>query len=215
MTITKAGDIFKFAITSNEFAFGRVMLNITTQCVKTNKIDKDNPLWPFREYLLVQVYKQTTFGDTPSASDILIPGILISGGCLEDKSWEIVSFKEVKPQEVEFSEGLSSEKAIKGAFMKGECRIVFEIEFSEIEKINIPPVGNPCKILPEVVLYQLGRKDEINNPRLTDKEFRNPASFDLRFSPYRDKILKLAGIDPGASYYELSKRLGFDVSRFY
>ena len=215
MTIPKAGDIFKFPITSNEFAFGRIMLNISAQCVKTKKIDRDNDLWPFREYLLVQVYQQTTKGDTPSKNDILLPGIMMSGGCIEDKTWDIVDFKEVKPQEVEFPEGLSSEKAIKGALMKGECRIVFDMEFSEIEKINIPPIGNPCKILPEVVLFQLGRKDEINNPRLTNKEFRNPASFDLRFSPYREKIFELAGIDPGESYYELSKRLGFDVSRFY
>jgi hypothetical protein len=215
MTIPKAGDIFRFSITSNEFAFGRIMLNITAQCVKTKKIDRDNALWPFKEYLLVQVYQQTTKGDTPSQNDILLPGIMISDGCIEEKTWETVDFKEVKPQEVEFPEGLSSEKSFTGAFIKGECKIVFAMEFSEIEKIDIPPIGNSCKILSEVVLFQLGRKDEIDNPLLTNKEFRNPASFDLRFSRYREKIFELAGIDPGESYYELSKRLGFDVSRFY
>jgi hypothetical protein len=145
----------------------------------------------------------------------LIPAILISAGCIEEGTWEIVGFEEVDPRSVEFPEGLSSEKAVKGALMKGECRVLFEIEFSELEKIDLPPKGNVCRVLPEIVLFQLGRKDEINNPRLTDKEIRNPANFDLRFSTHRKKIFELAGLDPNETYYELSKRMGFDIGRFY
>lgn len=211
----KAGDIFKFPVNSKEFAFGRILLDIKTQCVKTKKINQDNPLIAFPKAILVEVYAQITTGEIPQKKEILIPGILTSSSFFKIKKWEIVDFEKVDYTKIDFPETLSSEKAERGLLVKGELKIPFEMEFEELEELGMEPCTQPCIIFGELVLYQLGKKDEINNPRLVDKELRNLANDDLRFSKHRKRILKLAGIDPKESYYDLSKRMGHDLSRFY
>jgi hypothetical protein len=208
----KSGDIFRFPLNSREWAFGKIWLDIQ-KGIDSKKINKESPLFAFPKSILVEIYVETSTGKLPDKRKSLIPGIFTGSGCLKDETWEIIGNEKVDAKEIDFPEGLSSEKTTQAAFIKGEVRKLFDMEFEEIEKIGIVPNIQPCRIFHEFVLFHLGRRNEIDNPYLENIELRNLGKYDLRFSSVRKKILDLAGLDENESYNEMSKRFGFDLER--
>ncbi len=213
----KPGDLFSVQIAPNEFAFGRVMLNIQDQCVKAGLIRPDNPLsrWP-EGVALVEIYAETSAGALPDFTGTVIPGVFIPFGFLVDGLFATVGFTQVDPHELEFPEALSIKTISEAQLIKGELKIPMAgMGLEEVEAIDVTPATIPTVFLAEYILYAMGRKDDIHNPVLVDKELRNLNRYDLRFSDHRAEVFAAAGLDPDESYYELSKRMGFDLARFY
>lgn len=215
MASIKSGDIFSIQISPTEFAFGKVNLNIQTQCVDKNLITKNNPLSSFEDVILIEIYRETSKNNLPEKREVLIPGLLTLSEFFNRGVFPVVGFSEVVPQNVDFPESLTVEGVTQAGFVKGEIKHIFPMGIEAIESIKIYPKTLPPIILPEIILYQLGRKEEIKNPALVNKELRNLNRHDLRFSEHRQKVYEKAGLDPNESYYEMSKRMGFDLARFY
>ena len=211
----KAGDIFKIPLTEDEYAFGRLMLDVRAQCIETGKIANDNPLMIFPDALLIEIYRNTSAGQLPSNLEVLIPGLFSSNHCLRDGSWEIIDHKDVDPRELEFPESLSAGETSGAMLVRGETRQPVPMDMNEIMDIGIYPTMHPCRVLQELILFHLGRKDEIENREPDEVEYYELTNYDLRYYPERNRILTSGGIDPDEKYYELATRLGHDPGRFY
>lgn len=211
----KPGDIFSFPVKNGELGFGRVMLNIQTQCISSGKIDDDNPLRIHQDVVLVEIYSQTSEGDMPDSWDVLIPGILTHDDWIKRGMWKTVGSDKVDPHGVEFPEGLSIETVSTAALIRGELALPLEMKAEKVDAIGIHPGTKAGWIFGAIVLYHLGREDEIDVPRLNDTSKLDLANYDLRFSEHRSGIYAQLGEDADESYYELSKRKGFDLARFY
>jgi len=215
--IPKAGDIFSFQIAPDEFAFGRVMLNLRTQCLDKKLIGSDNPLNLFEDgnFMLADLYRETSSGDLPEARSIAISGILTTYTFLALGIWMIVGLESVNPQEVDFPEGISVESVTKAALVRGELKISFNMDIEEVEKIGIYPKTFPPSMLSEILLFNLGRGNEINNKNSENKDYLGMSNLDLRYSKHRERVYELLGEDMNESYYDKACRYGFDLKRFY
>ncbi|MCW5599987.1 Imm26 family immunity protein [Nitrosomonas sp.] len=213
----KAGDIFSFQIAPDEFAFGRVMLNLRTQCFDKELIGSANPLNYFKDgkFILADLYRETSSGDLPEGRSIAISGILTTYSLLMLGIWKIVGFESVNPQEVDFPEGVSVESVTKAALVRGELSLSFNMNIKEVEKIGIYPQTFPPSMLSEILLFNLGRGNEINNKNSENKDFLDMSNLDLRYSKYRERVYELLGEDMNESYYDKACRYGFDLKRFY
>lgn len=211
----KAGDIFTLEIAPNEFAFGRVLLDVYKQGVEKGLIGiNDSLALGERETIFVEFYKETANKkelDTENP-EILIPGLFTLNLDLVDYEWEVIGHKPVDPATLDFPESLTLDGAFKGAFVKGELYAEVVISAEEIQQIDIYPHLESLMAIPEIIMYALGRADEIPEDRRAARDLKNN---DLRFSDYRDKIHALLPAEFKKPYYELAKEKGFDLARFY
>lgn len=214
-SIPSPGDVFSVPISATEVAFGRVMLNIETQCIRPRRLQPDCPLALCRGTVLVEIYRETSAGELPQTRTILIPGLITSYGFIEDGLWKQLDHVAVDPREVAFPEALGAESFSTALLFQGEIKSPFDMSMEEVLRIDISPGSIAAITVGEIVLYHLGRKEEIKHPGLEDLEFRNLARYDLRFSPHRDRVYNLAGLDKEETYYERAKRMGFDLARMY
>lgn len=211
----EAGDLFSLPVGPDEVAFGRVMLNIQTQCIDAGKLKPGSALASYSDIVLVEIYRQTSSGALPEQRDVLIPGILTGNGFLKSGMWEVVGRQDVDPRDVAFPEGLSIETVTRASLIRGELQLGMDMTSEEVGRINIYPGTRPGWIFGELVLYGLDRKEEISIPGMTDVDQMNPARYDLRFSEHRARVYALLGEDPDEPYYALAKRNGYDLARFY
>ena len=58
MTNFKTGDIFTFQLPNQQYGFGRILLDVSRQCIEANFIDKFSPLDFFAGCILVELHKQ-------------------------------------------------------------------------------------------------------------------------------------------------------------
>jgi hypothetical protein len=165
--------------------------------------------------ILIDVYRDTSAGELPSGRTVLVSGILTSGRFVERGTWKICGRQQVDPSEVSFPERLAIDTISRSKFTQGEVVLPVKISMEETERIDVIPRSLPAITLGEVVLYQLGRKQEIKNPRLSDVELRSLARYDLRFSQHRSRVFECLDLDPDQSYYERARALGYDLARFY
>jgi hypothetical protein len=211
----KAGDIFSVEIAPNEYAFGRVLLDVYKQCVEKGYIGINHSLAVGdRKTIFIEFYREV-FNEKRfdvENPEVLIPGIFTLNLCLLDFEWEVVGHKPVDPVKVDFPESLTIDGAFKGKFIKGELDAQVIITAEEIEQIGIYPSLESLMAIPEFILYSLGRQDEIKEER---RQLRDLKNIDLRFSDYRDKIYALLPSEFNKPYYELAKEKGFDLARFY
>jgi hypothetical protein len=213
----RTGDLFIFPLPTEEWMCGRVMLDVHRQCAKPKLLEVGAPFASFPRALLVDVYRpvfstsDVTEEDIASA-EVLVPGLFVSIGCFESGVWHVVGHRDVDPATVEFPETLVN-KGAKAYFVRGEVELPIEISFRRIREINAYKAEYPCGILGEVALYQLGRADEIDKPEVAVR-LRDLSRSDLRFSEYRGWIYEQLG-EEDQSYYQFSKRMGYDLSRFY
>jgi hypothetical protein len=210
----QAGDIFTFELPSNEYIFGRIMLDIKEQCIRPKLIKHDSALSFFNGSILVEIYKSTAVKTIADLSEILIPGIFIDTDYLEAGYWNIVNHKDVNPQEVEFPEYLVG-SGLRAKFIRGEISLNLDLRESDVERVNVYGTKKSSATLGEICLYHLGRSHEINNPRLKNIELRSLKNSDLRFSQHRSEIYGFLGEDPNQSYDKMSTKFGYDIQRFY
>ncbi len=216
MTKFKAGDIFTFQLPNQQYGFGRILLDVSRQCIEPNLIDKSSPLDFFAGCILVELYKQISDRPILTNSEILIPGIY----CMDDELdsiWTIVGHQKIDPLKIDFPEYVSS-RGVHDCFTKGEIRLFFPKKAVRYpnnniaEDLGIRPSFGSAGGLPYICLYYSNLKHLITpmNP-----EAYNRDNTDLRLSEHRSKIYQMLEEDENQSYYEMSSKLGLDVTRFY
>jgi hypothetical protein len=210
----KAGDIFSFELVPGEYLSARILLDIKKQCIQSKLISSGNPLYFFGSCVLVEAYSQSTPEPTAVPSDILIPGIFIGSNIIARGVWKVIGHEPVDPTTVEFPEALIG-SGPRVRFNRGEVELSIQIEQGELDHIKVYNMIHGGGFLPEICLTYLGRGEEINNPLAPDLKRRGLEDCDLRFSEHREEVYSRIDADPNESYYELSKRLGHDITRFY
>jgi hypothetical protein len=213
----KPGDIFNFEINKKEFGFGRVILDVYPQCVKTGLIDKHSLLlFGNEESIFIELFKQTSSNPLfeIDTNAVLVPGLFPSNFALVDYFWQVVGYEPVDFTKIDFPEFLTHDGATHGKFIKGEISITIEVPYEEVEAINIYANELAVISIPDVVLFGLGRFDEMESDQALSY-FVDMSKNDIRFSDVKEKIhAKLPDIFKGA-YYEVSKALGYDLKRFF
>ncbi len=207
----KAGDIFSIQLAPKMYIFGRVNLNIYDQCVKSKLLQNDSALYSFNKSVLVEIYSGISANIKYMTSDILIPGVFVDMRSLENKTWEIIDYQQVNPEKVEFPEALIG-FGTSGLFRKGEIVLPIKLSYDQIRDINVYPTIESSENLHNTCLFYLGRKDLINDEW---KDYCSLENSDFRFSQHRNNIYKLLKLSKTISYYDASKKYGFDIRRFY
>lgn len=230
----KAGDIvaIPISIKKDEFAFARVLLDINKQCIEPKLLPENSPLKWHKDRILFEVYSKTSFDiDDYDTSKILIPGIFTVPGDIMMGTWKIVGYEKVNPEQVEFPENFSSAGMMTARFIRGEIVLHIPLEYEEQEKLAAHPTNHASVGFSWLILYYLNRKSEIFQlakheliyymiwkEEYTEENMisaRDLSSNDLRFSPNRTKVYELIKENKNLSYYELAKKNGFDLGRFY
>ena len=211
------GDIFSFPINATEFAYGRILIDVYNQGLKKGLLDKFSALYFTNNTVFVEIYKEiTTDRDlVPENLSVLIPGIYTANGFLKAGLWKIHGNEEVDPTTLDFPEFLTHDGAFKSTFTRGELRVEIPLPSEKTAAIKVFNKQTAGVLFGSIVLYQLGRKSEINYPNVEDVDFFHIGKRDLRFSEYRDEILALVPDEYKGPYYETSKALGFDLKRLF
>lgn len=208
----KHGDIFSIRLSNGKYISGRIMLDVKKQCVLSKKIGSDSPLDFFNGTLLVDLYKNISDEPVFSLTEPLIPGIFILDTALKSGQWPIISYEGVDPKCVEFPETLANVQG-RLCFQRGEVVLPFPTNASLHDNLEIYPTIHRPEKLPLISNYYLHLEGIIKH--MNDEQMRDLKHCDLRFSNYRAEIYALLGEDEDESYYEISSRLGYDISRFY
>lgn len=208
----KAGDVFSIEIAENNYVFGRVLLEVTSQC--KGKVPEDSNLNFFGGCILIEMYDQFSKENKfdKANAKVLIPGMFTDTFGIKDGIWEIISHIQVMPEKVGFPESLLSFSP-KIYFNKGELLLNTKLTREQYEKIGVYSTKDSSYAVGSICLHYLGKDD------LIEEQFKWPEyleNSDLRYRPeIRSKIIKQAGYDDSKSYYENALERGFDLKRFY
>lgn len=207
----KPGDIFAFPLTNDQYMFGRIMLDIEKQCVKPKLIDSESPLLAYSKSLLIEVYREVRDSKNFPGGEILIPGFFLDPEPIKLGEWEIVGYQKIDPIRIDFPEILAP-CDIFWALERGEIRELLPEDLDENEDWIVREFIVSPYALPDICLNLLGM-DRFIQP--TDRNSIKIEKLDLRFSPHRTQIYQMLEEDENQSYYEMSSKSGFDVTRFY
>lgn len=213
----KEGDIFSVKIKEDNYIFGRIVFCPKNQYLKKmTKLEfEDSAFSFFTNALLIETFLgvfDSVLG--VDYSQKAVKGKFVHKGFLKEQNIEIVDFKPIKPKDVCFPESLMSDDT-SIYFSVGELKLPLPITDEEYDEIKIHPSFS-LSLWEETIatLDYSGRPDLItDDDGPWDKYF---AFSDLRsFPDVRRYIYSLLGENPNQSYYELSKKHGFDLSRLY
>jgi hypothetical protein len=189
-------------LTAQESVFGRVLLDVDDQCIKSKRILTSSPLSFHRGGQLVEVVRDREGHDT-----------IISGVFVWAVTEAAVAHKTVDPTKLDFPWTLML-VGPRPHFVWGELEMQVEITVAEFREMEVSPSQSPANMLGALALGRLGRFDEINRKE-THPDLAIPARRDLRYSNYRPRIEALIGKRILGSYYETAYAYGYDLGRFY
>ncbi len=207
----KHGDVFSFKLTDEKYISGRIMLDIHKQCVKPKLIEPDSPLSVYDDTLLVEIYKELSENTAFRESEVLIPGFILAPEPIKLGEWEIVEHKKVDPLQVEFPETFALVNG-RQCFERGEIRLNLPQNLDRDDGWDIYPTIKSPYALPKICLYYLGLKEFLSPAQMKTMNLKRS---DLRFSERHSVIYKMLNEDANQSYYEMSRRFGYDITRFY
>ncbi|MFT6246717.1 MAG: hypothetical protein ACJAXI_003500 [Crocinitomicaceae bacterium] len=209
-TKLKVGDIFSMEIAPGEYAFGRILLDVHSQCAKKGFIDGMSNLdFGYNDTILIELYKGTNSENKflEEYSEILISSLFTIAADIALNYWSVVGYKEVDPTKIDFPEFLLHNGALGGKYIKGEITYTIPTEWAEVANIDIFRSQHASITIPEVVLYALGRTDEVKMP--PEKLHRRGAgNSDIRYSEYKERIHALLPEEFKKPYYEMAKEKG-------
>ena len=208
----KIGDIFALPLVNQQYLCGRILLDVEQQCVQSNLMSVNSPLDFYRGLLLVETYSKISKEPIYSGEEkTLIPGFFIDPEPIESEKWPVIDHHSVNPLKVEFPETIGRFNGLPH-FKRGEICLALPEEVEEMEGLDIYPTITSPYILPDSCLYYLGLTDLLTPVQIITSNLKK---MDLRFSEYRSQIYQMLGEDENQSYYEMSSRLGYNISRFY
>jgi hypothetical protein len=215
----KTGDVFYLELRDKKkYIFGRVLFDVNKQYHKTagtSQIQDDGMSYLVMTHdgcQLIEIYEGIYDTIAFTESKVLIPRVFVKNidGKFNALNWGIVGNQKVDYTQIEFPEHLNLNS---GALYldRGELSIKTKIDPGEEPGFKTS-VMVPITIA-DAALYLQNKKE------LIPKEDRWPSYLvedDLLYNPdLRRKIYKDIKLDPEKSYYELSKKMGFDLARFY
>jgi len=207
----KHGDIFAVQLPNQQYLFGRILLNVKEQCVKPKLLEPGSLLTFFGGSLLVEMYRKLSAAPGLSESEVLLNGVFVDARSLKRGLWKIIDHQEVDPTQIEFPEGLVATG--RGAsFQRGEINMPVALSGQDVSRIHVYPTQQSSLALADICLYYLGLKHLIEHEYRDTKHLRYS---DLRFSDHRSEIYQLLGEDESQTYYQMSTKLGYDITRFY
>ncbi|MGF1485818.1 MAG: Imm26 family immunity protein [Prochloraceae cyanobacterium] len=215
MTKLKCGDIFSVQLPNQKYISARVILDVYKQCYEKNKIEELSGLFFYQECILVEIYSELFDEPTPKQSSVLIPGIFFANDPERTSAWQLIGHQPINPLQVEFPETLPGVGA-QDCLVRGEITLPLQRR----KQRKYFPYGLP-EILPSLIspkaivnisLYYLNLKHLITTQY---PEIHSLVDSDLRFSEHRSRVYQILDEEENQSYYEMSSKLGLDVTRFY
>jgi hypothetical protein len=206
---TKAGNIFAFDRNDGTFGFGRVLLDIENQCVKSGKVAPRSPLLNFPKALLIEIFAESAAAPMATPTKIGMRGIPIAPDVLRNGHWPVIGTRPIDPAEVEFPENLIA-VGLKAEFNRGEIALPIALSHTELDAISAFPRLAPSDAVLHISRYYT--EGDGKNGRGVPPPLEHG---DLRFSLQRERVYQLLGEDPAQSYAQMARRHGFDLSRFY
>jgi len=218
------GDLFYLELPGQVYVRGRVLFDVKKQYHKLVDYDtlpnsQQNYFHWYGGCQLVEIYKgvySSVSQMKSSIGEIIIPGVLIVA--IDSRANKEVPFGKlghipVDYTQIEFPETLPSNDDEEKVYLnRGEIRLLTRVPFSEGKQIDIRATLEYPDVLGDASLFYQSRQDLIKghvyDSYLTDSN--------LRYHPeLRKRVYEEIGEDPTLSYYEFSKRRGFDLARFY
>lgn len=212
----KVGDIFSMELVDGEYAFGKILLDIYP-LFKRRILDKESPLYFGNEHtIFIEVYKNTSNDakEVPTNLEVLIPGIITNNIDLLLGKWVILKNEDIDPKELDFPEFVTHRGTDNSNFIKGEIKTTIKMSYEEAEELHIYQKELGCRNLNDVILYQLGRQEEMNVSE-ENRKSKSLENLDLRFSPHREKIMKMLPEIFKKKYHLLATEKGYSIERLY
>lgn len=208
----KTGDIFAIPIAHGLYASGRIMLDVSKQCIRPKKITADSPLDFFAGTLLIDIFRTVAEQPEFAPAERLISGLFVMDDLLKSQQWPIIDQSAVDPQEVEFPETLANVQG-RICFQRGEIVLPFANQAPLLDSLNIYPTLHRAEEVPLLCNNYLQQADLIEpapEDQTSDLEIA-----DLRFTPHRDEVYALLGEPSTEPYHVMAARFGHDIARFY
>lgn len=209
----KAGDIFYHELSNGQFMFGKVLLDIYKQCIEPKKVVREESYLRFTDKgYVVQVYDGIFNSKEERPTEVLIPGVSVFSGALEDGLWIICDHEESTAQNVDFEEVFY--KRNDGIYLRrGEVFEKTNLSVDEYEDHDLEDGGliNP-HLLFDTALILLNKEDLQRYSHAEDM-----VEYDKRFGDQeiRKKVYEGLGVDVEISYYDLALKYGYDTARFF
>jgi hypothetical protein len=215
------GDIFYLEMPGNIFVTGRVLFDVDKQYhklvdYKALPNSQQNYFDWFESCQLLEMYKgiyKSVSQINISQREVILSGVLISGIDTHygvETPYGKLGNIPVDYTQLEFPEYLNSSGA--SVFLsRGEIRLLTRISRQENDQIKLSSSLEHPTLLGKASLFLQGRPDLIKS-HVYDSYFTDS----LRYHPeLRKRVYEEMGEDPTLSYYEFSKKRGFDLARFY
>jgi hypothetical protein len=215
--IWKSGDIFTFEIKNGELGFGRILLDVCSQAMTPGLIDEQSTLDLGRDdTILIELYSNTGSVENFDIEQvqILAPSIFTSSVLISCGDWKIIGFKKIEIEKVDFPEFITEGGFDNSDFIKGELKVNFPLEIEVTEELELYLGDIAAFSIPYIVLMALNRKNEIDDYE-GDYSRLKLENYDLRHSKKRKEIFSLIPDEFKGDYFKISKKHGYDLSRFY
>jgi len=218
------GDLFYLELPGKVYVKGRVLFDVNKQYHKLVDYDSlpDSQQNYFHWYAgcqLVEIYK----GVYSSISQIKcsLGEVIIAGAftvAIDSRNNKEVPFGKlghipVDYTQIEFPETLPFDDFDDDVYLhRGELSLQTRLPFNEGKQIDIRSSLDYPDVLGDASLFYQSRQDLIEG-YVYDSYLTNS---NLRYHPeLRKRVYEEMGEDPTLSYYEFSKKRGFDLARFY
>ena len=206
----KAGDIFTQQLPNGKYMFGRILMDIKTQCFDSGILKKEETeLRSYSSSYVVEVYDLISDSpECPENFNVAFPGIAVWDGAFEKDLWKVVGFKKVNPIEIDFQESIYYyDEEIN--LTRGEIELSGYLDEDDTTE-TIRELESAAFMQSEVLIEHVFHYLETNDKtELLDYDSR------LLSEEARRIIYDALGEDYTKSYYDLAKGEGYDTARFF
>jgi hypothetical protein len=219
----KTGNVFSVKVAENEYIFGRVIFDVSTQYIETSFYKKEktnNYLDFFNKCFLIETF-YGVFSDIKDVDmekkaviSTFVSDDFYKASFFKERDFKTVGFKSVDYKNVSFPETLFSYN-MNFYYSVGELFLPININRQQCDEIKVyPSFGNGYWTVIVATLDFSGRDDLIE---AEDNEKQNHFRWsDLRSLPeIRNRLYELIGEDPNQNYYKMALKHGFDLARLY
>jgi len=209
MSTIRQGDIFSVKTPDNRFLFGRILLDIATDCLDSGLAGENSPLFNWSDAYLVQVYNHIGHKEElPAGTPVLIRSIYVDMASFKQGIHNIVSHQPVRAAEVDFPETLVFDGKVN--FEKGEIQLVVDMSEDEFDVLDCFGQVHYSGSIPDMALPLMGLHHLATHAM-------DMKQSDLRYceEELEHSIKILCGYDPGKSYAQHIQEMGLDMHRFF
>jgi double zinc ribbon protein len=185
------------------FLVGRVALDVQRQCIRPRLVKPDSTLNFFRGAALIDLFVPGPEGQAPDgAAEPLLRGIFANRSALDSGTWVKLGALPIEVERIDFPMGLTL-RGPRPHLEWGELMLPVPISVARYNQIEARPTIHGSALVSKVA-------GEVLAGRTASLQVD-----DLRFSPDRDELMRLAKLDPGSGYNANALERGYDLKRFF